>query len=213
MRTRIKVCGITRAEDGAMVLEAGADYLGFILTESPRRLSLDAARALRRALPAGAEVVGVFAGEPPEIVSVFARELDLHAVQVAGWMDHEAEAAGPGCEIWHVLRAAELPDPVSLPMVPLRTYLLDAHDRMLPGGTGKRADWEWARRCVEVGRRLFVAGGLGPANVATLVQDVRPFGVDASSGLESAPGRKDPAKVRAFVDAIRAADRDRPKRS
>jgi phosphoribosylanthranilate isomerase len=98
-------------------------------------------------------------------------------------------------------------------MVPLRTYVLDAHDQKLPGGTGKRADWEWARRCVEVGRRLFVAGGLDPGNVAPLVRDIRPFGVDASSGLESAPGRKDAAKVRAFIDAIRAADHDRPKRS
>jgi phosphoribosylanthranilate isomerase len=212
MRTRIKICGITRPEDGLAALKAGADYLGFILTESPRRLTLDQARTLRRALPSDAQVVGVFAEEPPEIVSTFARELALFAVQVGGWDDVALDGAG-SAEIWHVLPAAKLPDPVTLPMVPLRTYVLDAHDQHLPGGTGKRADWEWARRCVEVGRRLFVAGGLDAGNVAPLVRDIRPFGVDASSKLESAPGRKDAGKVRAFIDAIRSADHDRPKRS
>jgi len=153
MRTRIKICGITRPEDGVAALRAGADFLGFILTESPRRLTLDQARTLRGKLPPEAQVVGVFAEEPPEIVSLFAHELALHAVQVAGWSDAAPDAAGGTAEIWHVLRAAELPDPVTLPMVPLRTYVLDAHDQEMPGGTGKRADWEWARRCVEVGRR------------------------------------------------------------
>ncbi|HEX5030713.1 MAG TPA: phosphoribosylanthranilate isomerase [Candidatus Eisenbacteria bacterium] len=212
MRTRIKICGITRPDDGLAALTAGADYLGFILTESPRRLTLDQARTLRRALPPEAQVVGVFAEEPPEIVSTFARELSLFAVQVAGWGDAAPDAAGTA-EIWHVLRAAELPDPVTLPMVPLRTYVLDAHDQKLPGGTGKRADWEWARRSIEVGRRLIVAGGLEAGNVGPLVRDIRPFGVDASSRLESAPGRKDAGKVRAFIDAVHSADHDRPKRS
>jgi len=76
-----------------------------------------------------------------------------------------------------------------------------------------RSDWEWARRCVEVGRRLFVAGGLSADNVAPLVRDIRPFGVDASSALESEVRRKDPRKVRAFLERIRESDRDRPKRS
>ena len=209
MRTRIKICGITRPEDGVAALTAGADYLGFILTESPRRLTLDQARTLRRTLPPEAQVIGVFADETPETVSVFARELALHAVQVGGWDDDAAGSA----EGWHVLRAAGLPDPVTLSMVPLQTYVLDAHDQRVPGGTGKRADWEWARRCIEVGRRLFVAGGLDASNVAPLVRDIRPFGVDASSKLESAPGRKDAGKVRAFIDAIHTADHDRPKRS
>jgi len=210
MRTRIKVCGITRAEDGRVALEAGADYLGVILTESPRRLSLEEARALRRSLPAEAAVVGVFADEPPEVVEPFARELGLHAVQVRGWLGREE---GFPTEVWNVLRETELPDPTTLPMVPLRTYLLDAHDKTLPGGTGKRSDWIWAKRCVEVGRRLFVAGGLNPENVEALIDDVRPFGVDASSGLEASVGRKSPEKIRAFIERVRACDRVRAKRS
>lgn len=210
MRTRVKVCGLTTPEDALLARDAGADFLGVILTESPRRVSMEEARAIRAALPPDADLVGVFAGEPPETVAPYVEALGLHAVQVQGWIEREH---GLPCEVWHVLRAAELPDPVTLPMIPLRTYLLDAHDAKLPGGTGMRSDWTWARRCVEVGRRLVVAGGLNPENVAPLVRDIRPFGVDASSGLESEVRRKDPRKVRAFLERIREADRDRPKRS
>lgn len=210
MRTRIKICGITRSDDARMALEAGADYVGLVLTESPRRLSLEQAEAIRADLPAEAAVVGVFADEPPDQVAPFARALALHAVQVAGWLDRSHDLA---CEVWHVLRGAELPDPAQLPMIPLRTYLLDAHDRTRAGGTGKRADWAWAKLCVQHGRRLFVAGGLNAANVESLLFQVRPFGVDASSGLESEVGKKNPEKVRAFVERIREADRTRPKSS
>jgi len=210
MRTRIKICGITRAEDARMVFEAGADYVGLILTESPRRLSLERAKAIRAALPADAAVVGVFAEESPDRVAPIARELALHAVQVAGWVDLNPDL---GCEVWHVLRGAELPGPAQLPMVPLRTYLLDAHDRARAGGTGKRADWAWAKLCVQHGRRLIVAGGLNAGNVESLLFEVRPFGVDASSGLESEVGKKSPEKVRGFVERIREADRIRPKSS
>lgn len=210
MRTRVKVCGITTPGDALVAREAGADFLGMILTESPRRVSRDEAKAIRSALPEDAALVGVFANEPRDIVAPWVQALGLHAVQVAGWTDDEH---GLPCEVWHVLRAAELPDPVTLPMIPLRTYLLDAHDAKLPGGTGMRSDWEWARRCVEVGRRLFVAGGLSADNVAPLVRDIRPFGVDASSGLESTVGKKSGERMRAFVERVRASDRARPKRS
>jgi phosphoribosylanthranilate isomerase len=210
MRTRIKICGITRAEDARMALHAGADYVGLVLTKSPRQLSLEQAKAIRAALPAEAAVVGVFAEERPDQVAPFARDLALHAVQVAGWLDASPDIS---CEVWHVLRGAELPDPAQLPMIPLRTYLLDAHDRTLAGGTGKRSDWAWAKHCVQHGRRLFVAGGLSAGNVESLIFQVRPFGVDASSGLESEVGKKSPEKVRAFVERIHEADRTRPKSS
>jgi phosphoribosylanthranilate isomerase len=210
MRTRVKICGITNPGDAVLAREEGADYVGLILTESPRRVSLDEARAIRKALPEDTAFVGVFANEPPETVAPYVSELGLHAVQVQGWIEGEDALS---CEVWHVLRSAELPDPVTLPMIPLRTYLLDAHDAKLPGGTGMRSDWTWARRCVEVGRRLFVAGGLHADNVLPLVRDIRPFGVDASSGLEAGVRKKDPRKVRAFLERIREADRDRPKRS
>ena len=210
MRTRVKVCGITRAEDALFALEAGADYIGVVLTESPRRVDRAGALGIRAAIGPEAALVGVFDREAPEVVGPFVEALGLRAVQVGGWID--GGDAG-GAEVWHTLRFDSLPEPDTLPMVPLRTYLLDAHDAKLPGGTGKRADWAWARRCVTHGRRLIVAGGLNPENVAELVREVRPFGVDASSGLELAVGRKDPDKVRRFLERIRKADSERPKRS
>lgn len=210
MRTRIKICGVTTSDDARLAFEAGADYVGLVLTDSPRRLTADQARGLRERFPEEAAFVGVFASEPPETVEPLARALALTAIQVAGWI--EREEAHPW-EVWHVLRGDVLPDPTMLPMVPLRTYHLDAYDPDRAGGTGRRADWAWAKSAVEVGRRVIVAGGLTPENVVPLVLDVRPFGVDASSGLESAMGRKSPDKVRTFVERIRAADQARPKRS
>ncbi len=210
MKTRIKICGITSPADAVAALEAGADYLGLVLTESPRRVSLDDARRIRSAVPPSTPLVGVFADEGPEAVAPIADALELAAVQVRGWLER---IDPPGREVWHVMRGATLPDPSTLPMVPLRTYHLDAYDPARPGGTGKVADWDWAKRCVDGGLRIFVAGGLTPENVARLVLDVRPFGVDASSGLESSVGRKSPEKMRAFVERVRASDRARPKRS
>lgn len=210
MRTRIKVCGITGAADARAALDLGADFIGLVLTDSPRRVPLEQARAIRASLPPETAFVGVFADEAPEAVAPLAAELALHAVQVAGWLDRED--AFP-FEVWHVLRGTALPDPTTLPMVPLRTYHLDAYDPARAGGTGRLADWEWASSAVEVGRRLIVAGGLTPENVEALVRDVRPYGVDASSGLESSVGKKSADRMRAFVERIRAADRSRPKRS
>jgi phosphoribosylanthranilate isomerase len=194
-----------------MAAEAGADYVGVVLTESPRRVSVETGAAIRAALPGETKLVAVFADEPPDAAGRAARAVQADVVQVAGW--DEDEASGTGLEIWRVIRAQALPDPDALAMVPLRTYLLDAHDPRSAGGTGKRADWDWAKRCVDLGRRLVVAGGLTPENVASLVLEVRPFGVDASSGLESSVGRKSPDRVRDFIARVRAADEERPKRS
>lgn len=211
MRTRIKICGITAPDDARAVSAAGADYLGLVLTESPRRVTPEDARAIRTAVP-DAALVGVFHDESPETVAPYAEALGLAAVQIEGWLDRVPWGAG---EVWHVLRGPTLPEPSTLPMIPLRTYLLDAHDPERPGGTGKAADTAWAATAVRDGIRFFLAGGLTPANVGSLVRDIRPYGVDASSGLATPgdPRRKDLAKVRAFVEEIRAADRDRPKRS
>jgi len=210
VRTRVKVCGITNAEDARVALHLGADFIGLIFTESPRRLTTERARSILAALPPESAAVGVFASEPPEEVVPIAETLGLHAVQVSGWIENETAHS---FDVWHVVRGPSLPDPTTLPMVPLRTYHLDAYDPARAGGTGRLADWGWAASAIEVGRRLVVAGGLTPDNVETLVRDVRPYGVDASSGLESSVGKKSAEKIRAFIERIRAADQTRPKRS
>jgi phosphoribosylanthranilate isomerase len=210
MRTRIKVCGITTPDDAAMVARAGADFVGVVLTESPRRVTAERAREIALTLPPETLLVAVFADEAPDVAARAIEGLPVHAVQVRGWDEAPTDSA---YEVWHVIRDAAPPDPATLPMVPLRTYLLDGADPARPGGTGRRADWDWARRGVNAGLRLIVAGGLDPENVSELILNVRPFGVDASSGLESQPGRKDPGKVQTFIERIREADRARPKRS
>jgi phosphoribosylanthranilate isomerase len=210
VRTRIKICGITQVEDARLAAEAGADAIGVILAESPRRVSAELASRIRAALPQHVPMVAVFAEEPPETALPLAREAGATIVQVAGWLEREMD---PALDVWHVIRGPALPEPASVPMIPLRTYLLDAHAPGKAGGTGLIADWAWAKRCVDLGRRLVVAGGLTPENVVPLIEEVRPFGVDASSGLEVDVGRKDPVKVRAFVSRIREADHARPKRS
>jgi len=212
LRTRIKICGVVTPEDARAVLEAGADCIGLVLTESPRRVTLEQARAIRAAVPA-ADLVGVFFEEPPEQVQPLVEALSLRAVQVGGWLDR---VPWQPADVWHVLRGTALPEPSTLPMIPLRTYLLDAYDPALPGGTGRTADLEWAKIAVRDGLRIFIAGGLNPGNVGVIVRDVRPYGVDVSTGLQLAgapPGRKDLAKTRAFIEQVRLADRDRPKRS
>jgi phosphoribosylanthranilate isomerase len=212
LKTRIKICGVVTPEDARAVHEAGADYIGLVLTESPRRVTLEQALAIRAAVPT-ADLVGVFLEEPPDVVAPLVEALALRAVQVGGWIDR---VPWPAAEVWHVLRGSTHPEPSTLPMIPLRTYLLDAYDPALPGGTGKTADLEWAKIAVRDGIRIFIAGGLNPGNVGPIVRDVRPYGVDVSTGLQLAgagPGRKDIAKVRAFIEQVRLADRDRPKRS
>jgi len=210
MRTRIKISGITVPEDAVSAASAGADFIGIVMTEGPRRVSRERAREIADAVPAEEMLVAMFAEESPEVVARTIDRLPLHAVQVAGWSDPGKDLP---CDVWHLLRGATLPDPTTLPLAPLRTYLLDASDARGAGGAGLCPDWEWARRAVNAGVRLFVAGGLNPDTVDALVREVRPFGVDATSGLELEFGRADPAKIRAFVERIREADRVRPRLS
>src|SRR5690349_22863098 len=115
MRTRVKVCGITTPDDAAMAARAGADFVGVVLTESPRRVTPQRAREIALALPASTLLVGVFADETPEKVASQIRGLPVHAVQVRGW---DQDASDAGYEVWHVLRDGAS-DPATLPMVPL----------------------------------------------------------------------------------------------
>ena len=135
MKTRIKICGITTPEDATMAAREGADFVGIVLTASPRQVTAQRARDIGAALEPPTLLVAVFAAETPEEVARSIEGLPVHAVQVRGWDD---ASPGSAYEVWHVLRDAALPDPATLPMVPLRTYLLDAADAALPGGTGKR---------------------------------------------------------------------------
>ncbi|HTO69939.1 MAG TPA: tryptophan synthase subunit beta [Myxococcota bacterium] len=206
--TRVKICGLTNRGDAEAALDAGADALGMIFAaRSPRRVELAAAREIA-ALAAGRAVrVGVFQDAPREEVERIANEVPLDVVQLHGAEPPEYGAA-LGFPVLQVLRgdASLEREAERHPGVELLV------DHPSGGGSGRTWDWALARALVGRGRRVWISGGLGPDNVAEAIRQASPYGVDASSSLELAPGRKDRAKLAAFVAAVRAAEprRTRP---
>jgi len=206
--TRVKVCGLTRLEDALAALEAGADYLGFIFAPSPRRITPSAAARLIRGLPAGAgERVGVFVDETPERIAAIASEAGLTMVQLAGDEppDFHARLAMPAIKVVRPRRGEPLE--TTLRRAAAFTFIMiEPYVDGLRGGTGRTADWDVAHEAVELApARVVLAGGLTADNVGDAIRRVRPFAVDASSGLESFPGIKDPERIRRFVEAAKRA--------
>ena len=201
--TRIKICGMTSVDDALRTIEAGADAIGLIFwTGSKRAVDVERARAITRALPPLVSAVGVFVNETPDRVRTIADAVGLSGVQLHGdeIMSDWARFPRP------VLKAMRVEQYAASPWKTARAAILvDAHDPVTIGGTGRTIDWEAAREIAAM-RPLVLAGGLTPDNVADAIARVAPWGVDVASGVEQAPGVKDMAKVRAFVQAVRAAD-------
>ncbi len=199
----IKICGITSMEDAVAAVEAGAGSLGFVFWPgSPRFVDPYRARAIVRSLPAFIVPVGVFVNQPAEYVTGVAALVRLGAVQLHGEED-VAYADGIGVP---VIKAVAIGEGVAAPQIdrwPRRTtLLLDVHDPVTRGGTGRTIDWT-AAGPVAARRRTLLAGGLTPDNVAAAVAIVQPFGIDVSSGVERSPGVKDHARIRALCEAVR----------
>jgi phosphoribosylanthranilate isomerase len=206
--TRIKICGITCAEDAEAAARAGADAVGFVFAPgSPRRVTPETAAAIAAALPPFIVTVGVFADQDlAEIVDIV-RCASLHWVQLHGAEGPEFSRALPR----PVIRAVRVKDAASLAGLeayPARAFLLDAFVEGVAGGTGQTFAWELLE-AARPSRPIILAGGLTPANVRQAVRRVRPYAVDASSGLERQPGRKDHQLVEEFIANVRAADHDR----
>ncbi len=200
----VKICGITRAEDAAAAVEAGANAIGFIFwPKSPRFLDPYRAARIVATLPAFVTPVGVFVNQPIEYVSGVASLVKLGAVQLHG--DETPQAAA---RIAHpIVRAVALGSDRAAADVDAWpaavTLLLDAHDEDRRGGTGLVIDWDNAA-AIAARRRVLLAGGLTPDNVAEAVRRVRPFGIDVSSGVERSPGIKDHGRLRALFEAVHA---------
>ena len=203
MKTRIKVCGITRLEDALACVEAGVDAVGFnFWAGSKRHVAVARATQIAAALPPGVLRVGVFVRAEPLEVRDTVAAVGLGAVQLHGDED-PADYAGAGVPLWQVLRiGSSLPESVS---VRAAEVLLDAKVEGF-GGSGRSFDWSLARAARRYGLPFWLAGGLSPANVGEAVRRAEPSGVDVASGVESRPGLKDPELVRAFVAAVRAAE-------
>ncbi len=203
-RTLIKVCGITRLEDARVALEAGARWLGFVMWEgSPRKVAAEAAAEIIAALPGVTTVLVMVAPRPEEALAtarrIGARRLQLHRVDPTTW---PAEFPLP---VTFAVQVAE-DGRITSGLPPLdELLLLDTADDVRPGGTGRTFPWEGAAT-LAAKRPVMLAGGLGPDNVAEALRRVRPYGVDAASRLEFAPGIKDHDLVRRFVSAVRAHD-------
>jgi len=198
--TYIKLCGMTREEDVTAAVDLGADAIGFVLwPHSPRSVGQSRLASLVRLLPAHVTPVAVFVKPGADEIAA-AIESGARVVQVHGTSDVPQAA----CDIW---MAATLADGGIMPDVDEEiTVVLDAHDPERHGGTGRTIDWQRAAGVART-RRTLLAGGLTPANVADAIKQVRPFGVDVASGIEERPGVKNAAAMRAFVAAVREADR------
>ncbi|PYE48392.1 phosphoribosylanthranilate isomerase [Deinococcus yavapaiensis] len=198
-RTRVKICGTTSAEDALLAQDAGADAIGLIFASiSKRRVDVAAARRISLALDPSFGRIGVFLDASLDEVLRTAHEARLSAVQVHG------EVGDAFLDVllnfWPVLRALRPGDEIPTP----RTGLSLLFDAAKPGG-GVPFDW----RSVPFPAGAWLAGGLSPENVCEAMTLLRPFGVDAVSSLERGPGRKDPARVRAFVEQSRRFDGER----
>ena len=205
-RTRVKICGITRPEHARAAAGAGADAIGLVFYEpSPRFVSVARAHAVCAALPPLVSVVGVFVNPAPREIEAAVDALPVDLLQFHG-NEPPALCAGTGKPYVKAVRVRSRADVVDAAAryPDARALLLDAHHDALWGGTGKRFDWSEVPG--DVGRPLVLSGGLTPENVAGAVRLVRPFAVDVSGGVESAPGEKDPERMERFLREVADVD-------
>jgi len=197
----IKICGITNVEDALLATALGADAVGFVMAPSPRQLAASRVQEIVRRLPPGVLTVGVFCNETPQRVLDVVNRCGVKAAQLSG---HESIAD---------TRSVRDGVPVVIKAFPGGSGALAVADRygadmvMVDSdtpGSGKVFDWSLAEDAPG-GLRLIMAGGLNPDNVATAITKVRPWGVDVATGVELSPGRKDPERMRAFINAARQA--------
>ena len=201
---KVKLCGITNLEDALLAVEAGADALGFVFhCASPRHVFPEQAAHIIRNLPSFVQIVGLFVNEPLEIVNETADSCGLDVIQLHG--DESTEFCSAVNR--RVIKTFRIKDITSLePMQGYNaaSFLLDAWSPSAHGGTGRTFNWEIAT-IVAQKVRIILAGGLTPVNVAAAIRLVQPYAVDASSGLESAPGKKDAVLVQQFIENAKNA--------
>ncbi|MGA9799540.1 MAG: phosphoribosylanthranilate isomerase [Terriglobales bacterium] len=216
--TWIKICGTTNLEDALTAVEAGADALGFVFYEkSPRKIDPETAREIIAKLPANVETVGVFVNQPAETILRTAAGAGLTAAQLHGVESADPEFLGKLKRGGNLKLFLVLPSSASEGGLEwngnqqlLSAIFFDSGTSEVPGGTGKTFDWKAAaHRIHTISEKLnvVVAGGLNSANVAHAIRILEPWGVDVASGVEARPGKKDPGKVRAFIDAVRKVEK------
>ena len=217
--TWIKICGTTNLGDALTAVQAGADALGFVFYEkSPRKIDRASAGEIVKNLPPKIEKVGVFVDEPVEKILNTVAHAGLTAVQLHGSQSRkpefiEALKIGRDLKLFVVLPATEISGDPGWSVdgeSGISAVFFDSGTPQLPGGTGRTFDWKTAAsgiRRISEKLKVVVAGGLNSTNVADAIRILRPWGVDVASGVEARPGKKDPLKVRAFIDAVRKLEK------
>jgi phosphoribosylanthranilate isomerase len=209
MRTRVKICGLTRPSDCQAAATAGADAIGLVFyAQSPRAANIDQARAVVASLPPFVSSVGLFVDAPAASIAAVLAAVPLDLLQFHG--DEPPDACAAFGRPW--VKALRVRPEIDLMReadryAGARALLLDAYFPGVPGGTGERFDWGLIP--LELGPRIVLAGGLTPDNVAEAIGRVRPYAVDVSGGVELARGIKDHAKIEAFMQGVRDGDRSR----
>jgi phosphoribosylanthranilate isomerase len=199
---KVKVCGITSYEEAAMVLDHGADALGFnFFPRSPRYISPMAVRRIIEHLPPFTINVGLFVNTPHEDVDEIARVSGVQVLQLHG--DESPEYC---LKLWDwplikAVRIGRAPMNENIKDYKVRAFLLDSKDDVLFGGTGKAFDWSRAQEIKSIGP-VILAGGLRPDNVREAIRTVSPYAVDVCSGVESAPGKKSASKLKKFMSEV-----------
>ena len=197
MKTFVKICGIQDADIAAAAIAAGADALGFVFAESPRRVTAAEAVAAAAAIPDGVSRVAVMRHPSAGAWATVCTEFAPNVLQTdAG--DFASLEVPAGVTRWPVLREGE----TNAGDVPPGVFVYEGPS----SGSGQTVDWSRAAALARRGR-MILAGGLTPGNVAAAISEVRPWGVDVSSGVESAPGQKDADLIREFIGAVRAAEK------
>jgi phosphoribosylanthranilate isomerase len=217
--TWVKICGMTNLADALVAVDAGADAVGFVFHEkSPRNITVEAAREIVGKLPAEIEKVGVFVNELQGTLCDMADRIGLTSIQMHGDNEdpHVADLVidkRPDLKILAAISMLkERPDGRAMMWLPdvVYAFLVDSSNSSKHGGTGDVFNWLESAPVVENIKkhgRVVAAGGLTPENVDKAIGILKPWGVDVVSGVEASPGKKDPDKVRAFVSAVREADR------
>ncbi len=202
MRTRVKVCGITRLEDALAAADAGADAIGFVFDErSPRFIEPRKAREIALALPPFLAVVGLFVDAPEDCISRILTTVPLSLLQFHGHEDPEqCRRYGRPYLKAISMRDGSEPEQLVHRYEDAAGFVFDAYSPEVAGGSGRRFDWRWLPQ--GMGRRLVLAGGLTPENVGEAIREVRPYAVDVSSGVERSRGVKDADKIGAFLRSV-----------
>ena len=198
---KVKICGITNLDDALAAIDMGADALGFVIAVSPRQITAEQVKHIVTHLPPFICKIGVFVDNSIEVIRETMCSCGLDLAQLHGSEDPDfCNTLFP-----HVIKSFRVRDESVLTSIPQYTasaYLLDSYNAILRGGSGQSFDWNIAKKAKRFGP-IILAGGLTPDNVRQAIDIVQPYAVDVSSGVESAPGRKDHALLRSFLKAAR----------